>query len=112
MLRSDNMWAQADAVGCIGWFVGDGMRKQSAILELVPDVTRLMVEYMTEDDDSHSSSEPTEAAEQRRNGGGGRAPGRRKKREAERRAEVILEQKDNLRIYSLIFLLKVTKVRL
>lgn len=105
MLRSNNMWAQADAVGCLGWLVGNGMPFHT-LRKLIPVVTRLLGK---QNDCSPGLSECNrdEAGTQNAGGGRGGPGGRRRVKEAERRQEVALERMDNLRVYSLIFLLKV-----
>lgn len=107
MLRSPNAWAQADAAGCLGWLVGNGMTSD-ALHELVPIVTRLLGKHNEcpplLSKDGKRGSRATSAVG---NGKGGAGYRREKVGEVERRQEVAQEQMDNLRVYTLIFLLKV-----
>lgn len=105
MLRSSNMWAQADAVGCLGWLVGNGMPSHT-LQKLIPAVTLLLSKH---NGCSLGLSDCNGGEGRTQNiGDGRRGQGDRQRVEdAERRQEVALERMDNLRVYSLIFLLKV-----
>lgn len=109
MLRSRSQWAQADAAGCLGWLV-DTLAGGTALHELIPLVTRLMVRHTTTDDEVFISEERQREQQavwgrnrssNSRGGQGGRGGGGVDKEDQAR------ERMDNIRVYSLIFLLKV-----
>lgn len=110
MLRSRSQWAQADAAGCLGWLVGT-LAGGTSLHELMPLVTRLMVRHTTKDDEVFIIEERQREQQavwgrsRSSNSSGGRQGGRGggvcyKEDQAR-------ERMDNIRVYSLIFLLKV-----
>lgn len=118
MLRSRSQWAQADAVGCLGWLVGN--ISATALREIIPLTTQLMVKHTMTGDEVfiQQEREREEQATRGRNrsgkgsggggGGGGRGMRQAWKSEAEgSKEEVARERMDNIRVYSLIFLVKV-----
>ncbi|CAN0440594.1 unnamed protein product, partial [Laminaria digitata] len=117
MLRSRSQWAQADAVGCLGWLVGN--ISATALREIIPLTTQLMVKHTMTGDEVfiQQEREREEQATRGRNrsgkgsggggGGGGRGMRQAWKSEAEGSKEVVArERMDNIRVYSLIFLVK------
>lgn len=123
MLRSRSQWAQADAAGCLGWLVGH--IQGTALHELLPLVTRLMVKHTTTDDEVFIREERwrEERKSWGRNrsgksgegggGGGGRGRGGASsggsgENEKDLDLDQARERMDNIRVYTLIFLLKVT----
>lgn len=120
MLRSRSQWAQADAVGCLGWLVGN--ISATTLPEIIPLVTQLMVKHTTTGDEVfiHQERERENQATRGRDrsgkggggggcgGGGGRGMLRAWKSEPDgSKEEVARERMDNIRVYSLIFLVKV-----
>lgn len=134
MLRTRSQWAQADAMCCLGWLVG--IMADTALHELVPLVTQLMVKHMETDDSIFIEEERRRKERPRwgsnssgsgrgqdswrstggRSGGGGGGGGqqqfRRNKGVLQQDnagvEEAVRERIDNIRVYSLIFLLKVS----
>ncbi|CAM9612162.1 unnamed protein product [Ectocarpus sp. 4 AP-2014] len=111
MLRSRSQWAQADAAGCLGWLVGT-LAGGTALHELIPLVTRLMVRHTTKDDEVFISEERQREQQavwgrsrssNSREGPGDRGGGGGDKKDQAR------ERMDNIRVYSLIFLLKASQ---
>lgn len=120
MLRSRSQWAQADAVGCLGWLVGS--ISAAALPEIIPLVTQLMVKHTMTGDEVFIQQEREREEQATRgryrsgkgfDGGGGRGRGGRGMRRAWKseaegsKEEVARERMDNIRVYSLIFLVKV-----
>ncbi|CAM9174864.1 unnamed protein product [Pylaiella littoralis] len=121
MLRSRSQWAQADAAGCLGWLIGN--IEGTALHEIVPFVTQLMVKYTITDDEVFIREERqrSERGSWRRNriskagdnrgGGGGGGVGRssggsKESNQDEADQEQARERMDTIRVYTLIFLLK------
>lgn len=119
MVTSNNQWAQADAIGCLGWLVT--AMPSEKLHELIPVVTGIMVKSIELDEGNlipQGRQEP-----EPREGTAGRVdrrvePGERDGRvlcelkgEAMENAarDVARERMDNLRVYSLIFLLKASE---
>ncbi len=124
MLRSRSQWAQADAAGCLGWLVGH--IQGAALHELLPLATRLMVKHTTTDDEVFIREEERQRHKQDREKWGGRNRGGSSKSgggssggggggggsksfggSGAADEEQARERMDNIRVYTLIFLLKV-----
>ena len=125
MLRSRSQWAQADAAGCLGWLIGH--IQGTALHELLPLVTQLMVRHTTTDDEVflREEREREDRKSWGRNrggkatGGGGGGGGRRgggysstsgdggENGKDLNQDDQARERMDNIRVYTLIFLLKV-----
>lgn len=118
MLRSRSQWAQADAAGCLGWLVSS-LVGGTALHELTPLMMQLMVKHTTQDDEVFIREEKQRGQqaiwdrnETRRTGGGGggrrfRSGGGGNDGDGENKGEQARERMDNIRVYTLIFLLKV-----
>lgn len=122
MLRSRSQWAQADAAGCLGWLIGN--IEGTALHEIVPFVTQLMVKYTKTDDEvfireerqrnergSWGRNRISKAGDNRGGGGGGgvgrSSGGSKESNQDEADQEQARERMDTIRVYTLIFLLKV-----
>ncbi|CAN0070027.1 unnamed protein product [Scytosiphon promiscuus] len=119
MLRSRSQWAQADAAGCLGWLV-TSLAGGTALHELVPLVAQLMVKHTTSDDEMFIREEKQRAQQltardrnHSRRSGGGDGGGRRFRNggggshaDSEGKDEQARERMDNIRVYTLILLLK------
>lgn len=120
MLRSRSQWAQADAVGCLGWLVGN--ISSTTLREIVLLVTQLMVKHTMTADEVFIRQERKREEQATRgrdhsgkgfggSGGGGREIRQAWKGEAEgSKEDVARERMDNIRVYSLIFLAKVSVI--
>lgn len=120
MLRSRSQWAQADAVGCLGWLVGN--ISSTTLREIVLLVTQLMVKHTMTADEVFIQQERKREEQATRgrdhsgkgfggSGGGGREIRQAWKGEAEgSKEDVARERMDNIRVYSLIFLAKVSVI--
>lgn len=112
MLRSRSQWAQADAAGCLGWLIGH--IQGTALHELLPLMTQLMVKHTTADDELFLREErqrkDRRSLERNRSGkvGGGYANGGAVESTTDLEQDnQARERMDNIRVYTLIFLLKV-----
>lgn len=119
MLRSRSQWAQADAAACLGWLVGH--IQGTALHELLPLVTQLMVKHTTTDDEVFLREEKQREGRKSwgrnrggkarsgggRHGGGGATSGGSGENDRGLDQEQARERMDNIRVYTLIFLLKV-----
>ncbi|CAM9616397.1 unnamed protein product [Hapterophycus canaliculatus] len=107
MLRSRSQWAQADAAGCLGWLV-NSLAGGPVLHELTPLMTQLMVKHTTHDDEVFIREEKQRVQQaardrnhKRKGGGGGSGGGGGGRKDDQAR-----ERMDNIRVYTLIFLLK------
>lgn len=121
MLRSRSQWAQADAAGCLGWLIGN--MHVTALHEILPLVTQLMVKHTTTDDEVFIREvrqrdergawgrNRGRKAGRGRGGGGGRvyhgSGENRGGNQDQADQDQARERMDNIRVYTLIFLLKV-----
>lgn len=119
MLRSRSQWAQADAAGCLGWLVGHIQGK--ALHELLALVTQLMVKHTSTDDEvflrEERQREDQKSWGRNRGGkagggggrreGGGNTTGGHGENGRGLDQDQARERMDNIRVYTLIFLLKV-----
>lgn len=133
MMRSKSQWAQADAAGCLGWLVGHV--GSPAVHELIPLAAQLLLRHTMTDDNQFIQEETKREEKARRDRNRDRF-GRRGHNAGERggwdsgcqqhqqqqpivtttrslrdddgsKEEVARERMDNIRVYSLIFLVKV-----
>lgn len=124
MLRSRSQWAQADAAGCLGWVIGS--IHGTALHEILPLATQLMVKHTTTDDEVFIREErqrekrgawgPNRSSKASDNRGGGsgdasrRSGGSKGRNQDQADQDQARERMDNIRVYTLIFLLKVRLV--
>eukprot|EP00903_Cladosiphon_okamuranus_P009334 g8902.t1 len=118
MLRSRSQWAQADAAACLGWLIGH--IQGTALHELLPLVTKLMVKHTTTDEEVFLREERQREGRKSRGrnrggkaggvGAGGTGGNRRGGDDGSREEDdQALERMDNVRVYTLVFLLKASQ---